>query len=61
MQDLLFEIGTYGRTWEEVQRVLNEPDFDSAGIQFLRAVTARELLRNSDDYGGFIAGIEEYE
>ena len=61
MQDLLQEMGTHGKTWEEVQGVLNQADFDSAVIQFLRAVTAKELLQNSDVYGAFIAGIEHYE
>ena len=61
MQKLLREIGTHGKTWEEVQARLNQPDFDSAVVQFLRAVTAKELLKNSDDYGAFIAGIEDYQ
>ena len=60
MQDLLHEIGMYGKTWQEVQEVLNQPDIDFALMQFLRAVTAKELLANSDDYSAFIAGVEHY-
>ena len=60
MQKLLREIGTHGRTWEEVQNVLNQPDFDSAVIQLLRAVTAQEMMANSNDYSAFIAGIDQY-
>lgn len=54
MQKLLREIGTHGRTWEEVQSVLNQADFDSAVIQLLRAVTAKEMLANSNDYSAFV-------
>ena len=40
MQELLHEMHTYGRAWEEEQDVLNLPDFDLAVVQFLPAVTA---------------------
>ena len=33
MQEILHEIGTYGKTWEEMQDVLNLPDGDWAVTQ----------------------------
>ncbi len=60
LQDLFQQMGASGMTWEALLAVINLPNFDDAVIQLLRAITARELSANPEDYSVFFVGIDAY-
>jgi len=47
---MLQGIGKPGKTWHGMLEVLNNQDMDQAMLQFLRAITARELWANKLKY-----------
>ncbi len=57
---MLQGIGRPGKTWHDMLEVLNNQDMDQAMVQFLRAVTARELWANQPEYECNVVGIDEY-
>jgi len=56
VQDMLQGIGRPGKTWHDMLEILNRQDMDQAMVQFLRAVTARELWANKLKYNWCIGG-----
>ncbi|KAL0044580.1 hypothetical protein WJX82_001321 [Trebouxia sp. C0006] len=60
LQDMLKGISRHGNTWDDMLVFLNQLDIDRAMVQFLRAVTARELWANQPEYDVWVAGIDKY-
>jgi len=60
VQGMLQGIGGPGKTWNDMLGILNRQYMDRAMVQFLRAVTARELWANQPEYDVWVAGIDEY-
>jgi len=60
VQDMLKGISRHGNTWDDMLVFLNQLDIDRAMVQFLRAVTARELRANQPEYDVWVAGIDKY-
>ncbi|KAL0024855.1 hypothetical protein WJX79_006772 [Trebouxia sp. C0005] len=50
LQDMLQGIGRPGKTWQDLLAILNNQAMDQAMVQFLRAITARELWDNQPKY-----------
>jgi len=61
VQDMLQGISRPGNTWQDMLVFLNQLDLDRAMVQFLRAITARELWANKPEYDCGVAGIDAYK
>ncbi|DBB14961.1 TPA: hypothetical protein ACH3X3_004558 [Trebouxia sp. C0006] len=61
LQDMLQGISRPGNTWQDMLVFLNQLDLDQAMVQFLRAITARELWANKPEYDCSVAGIDAYK
>ena len=57
---MLEGISRHGSTWDDLLVFLNQPDLDRAMVQFLRAITARELWANQPEYGCRLVGTDKY-
>ncbi len=56
---MLQGISGSGNTWDDMLVFLNQLDMDQAMVQFLRAITARQLWANRPEYEELM-GINDY-
>lgn len=54
LQDLLEDIIGHQVQWHGVKGLLNDYEFDTAVLHLLRAITALQLLTDSDNYRPFL-------
>ena len=56
---MLEGISRHGNTWDDMLVFLNQLDMDQAMVQFLRAITARQLWAHQPEYASYM-GINDY-